>query len=120
MESNKIETNIAKRLLKYILDGISYEITGFDEKHSSISKLINIHIVVPGYDRYGFSNMSISFIFYCHLPTDPIFFRRIAIITYFGNRLYNKIDARLDNLLGMLNDNDCLEEFQIKLDLHGI
>ena len=119
----KSEQCIAKRLLKYILDGISYEIINVCEsQENAFFKEINIAFMASGYYRFDKEQLSISFIFYCDLPEDQIYTRAISITTYFGPILFHKIYHQLRYINDMLagRATNGIEELEINMDLLGI
>lgn len=123
MKTITSEQCIAKRLLKYILDGISYEIINVCEsQENAFYKEINIVFTAPGYYRFDKEQMSISFTFYCDLPEDQIYIRALSITTYFGPILFHKIYHQLCRINYMLagRATNGIEELEINMDLLGI
>lgn len=123
MKTITSEQCIAKRLLKYILDGISYEILNVREyQENTFYKVIDIVFTAPGYSRFDNEYSSISFTFYCNSPEDRIYVKTITMVTYFGPILFNKIYHQFCCINDMLERraSQGIEELEIKMDLLGI
>lgn len=123
METIKSEQCIAKRLLKYILDGISYEILNVHEsQENAFYKEIEITFIALGYSRFDNEHLSISFTFYCDSPEDQIYIKALSITTFFGPILFHKVYHRVCRINDMLagRATNGIEELEINMDLLGI
>ena len=123
METIKSEQCIAKRILKYILDGISYEILNVHEsQENAFYKEINIAFKASGYSRFDKEHLSIMFIFYRDSLEDQIYIKAISVTTFFGPILFHKIYHRCRHINDMLagRATNGIEELEIKMDLLGI
>ena len=123
METIKSEQCIAKRLLKYMLDGISYEIFNVCEfQDTNFCKKIIIKFTASGYSRINHKPLSILFAFRRDSLEDQIYVKTISITTYFGAKLFDKIYRRYHYINDMLAGRATkgIEELEIKMDLLGI
>jgi hypothetical protein len=123
MGTIKSEQCIAKRILKYILDGISYEIHNVHESQdNAFYKEIVIAFTASGYSRFDKENLSISFTFYCDLPEDDVYVKSITITTFFGPILFHKVYHRCCHINDMMagRATKSIEELEIKMDLLGV
>lgn len=123
MEMIKSEQCIAKRLLKYILDEISYEIINVHESQEIASyKEINIVFTASGYSRFDKDHLSITFTFYYDSAEDQIYIKALSITTFFGPILFHKVYHRVRRINDMLagRATNGIEELEINMDLLGI
>ena len=122
METIKSEQCIAKRLLKYILDGISYEIINVHEFQELFRKEIVIEFTASGYSRINHKPLSIVFVFHRNSPEDQIYVKTILMTTYFGAKLFDKVYRQYRYIDNMLTGRATkgIEELEIKMDLLGI